>query len=318
MQYLQPAQATATDKKRTVHVLYGLSGNRSSFLGEFEISLKSVLMNSPIDSDFVVHIMADQNAYRSLAESFERTNITTWKTRNQVTIEAYNVEPHVKRWGQFLFEYWKDFPYFRHTIGAFFRLFVNEIVDENYVDQILYIDTDAVVTAQLDTLWVYANKKYMFIWGNDLRCSGFMIITVSRLKELWDLVRTPNFHKQIGHSVPDDQLIFRTINEHYPDLVGYLPKEWDVSLADGFMWKKTLNDHRPDGVGMIHLNGGGENGKNAFDDPGNIKLYKKDPGWGNANYYVRIPWSYAKFITESMNGGTEGHSLILHYNSSLR
>jgi hypothetical protein len=49
--------------RQSVHVLYGLSGNAPGLLREFEVSLKSVLLNAPIHSNLTIHITADQNAY---------------------------------------------------------------------------------------------------------------------------------------------------------------------------------------------------------------------------------------------------------------
>ena len=212
----------ASKQKRTVHVLYGLSGADSGFFSEFEISLKSVLMNSPLDSNLKVHIMADQEAYTALADSFERTQIATWTTRNQVTVETYNVQSNVKKWVQVIKEYLPSVGH--HTVGAFFRLFVQDVV-ESSVDHVLYLDTDVVVTAHLDSLWDYADKNYIFTYG-ELRCSGFVILTVARLNELWEIARKFDLVK-ISHTTKEsigDQLILKAINASYPELVGFSPK----------------------------------------------------------------------------------------------
>jgi hypothetical protein len=120
----QPSFVAIRQEKRTVHVLYGLSGDHSGFFSEFEISLKSVLMNSPLDSNLKVHIMADQKAYTALADGFDRIQIATWKTRNQVTVETYNVQTNVKKWQQAVREHLPTLG--RHTVGAFFFDFLRK------------------------------------------------------------------------------------------------------------------------------------------------------------------------------------------------
>ena len=42
-----------------LHVAFGLSGNHPGFLAEFQVALKSVLLNSPLERDLFVHILAD-------------------------------------------------------------------------------------------------------------------------------------------------------------------------------------------------------------------------------------------------------------------
>jgi hypothetical protein len=88
-------------------------------------------------------------------------------------------------------------------------------------------------------------------------------------------------------------------------------------VTDGKLYNGFLTGKRPDGVGMMHFNGGGSSKNNAFEN--NSSSYLNDPkhhaGWGNANYYIRLPWPYAKFITESMKEG-DGYPLVIHYNTT--
>merc|ERR1740124_1095864 len=83
-----------------IHVAFGLSGNHSGFLSEFEVSLKSVLLHTPLERNLSVHILADQDAYNSLPDIFNRTELSLWVTRNPVEIHAYDVTqdlPWLKR-----------------------------------------------------------------------------------------------------------------------------------------------------------------------------------------------------------------------------
>ena len=75
----------------TMHVGFGLSGNGTGFLSEFEVALKSVLLHAPLERDMHVHIIADQDAYQSLGEIFNRNGLSTWVTRNLIKIHAYDI-----------------------------------------------------------------------------------------------------------------------------------------------------------------------------------------------------------------------------------
>jgi hypothetical protein len=69
---------------------------------------------------------------------------------------------------------------------------------------------------------------------------------------------------------------------------------------------------------MMHFNGGSGSKESAFESKG---PFLNDPkhytGWGNANYYVRLTWPYAKFIIETMKEG-DGYPLEIHYNSTTK
>ena len=43
-----------------IHVAFRLSSNNPAFLFEFEVALKSVLLNAPLKRDWFVHMLADQ------------------------------------------------------------------------------------------------------------------------------------------------------------------------------------------------------------------------------------------------------------------
>lgn len=45
---------------------FGLSSNNPGFLFEFEVALKSVLLNAPLKRDLFVHILADQDSFQAL------------------------------------------------------------------------------------------------------------------------------------------------------------------------------------------------------------------------------------------------------------
>ncbi|KAL7523663.1 hypothetical protein ACHAXR_000278, partial [Thalassiosira sp. AJA248-18] len=64
-----------------INVAFGLSGDHPGFLSEFEVALKSVLLNAPMERNLHVHILADRDAFVSLDGIFNRTQLPTWVTR---------------------------------------------------------------------------------------------------------------------------------------------------------------------------------------------------------------------------------------------
>ncbi len=66
---------SSTPLHTTVNVVFGLSGNDSGFLAEFEVALKSKLLNAPLQSKLAIHIMADSSAYVALGLIFIRTGV---------------------------------------------------------------------------------------------------------------------------------------------------------------------------------------------------------------------------------------------------
>ena len=82
-------------KLSPIHVAFGLLGNHIGFLSEFEVALKSVLLNAPLERDLVVHVLADRDAYRGAGDVFDRTELSAWVTRNPIEVNVYNVMPQI-------------------------------------------------------------------------------------------------------------------------------------------------------------------------------------------------------------------------------
>jgi hypothetical protein len=174
-QQLQPPEV-GTDQaisssgrpSQSLNVVFGLSGNHPGFLSEFEVALKSVLMNAPLQSSLGIHVMADQQAYDALEEIFDRTEVRTWRTRVPITIHTYNVEPKLKEWQARMLKTMHQFSIETitggHTIGAFFRLFANEVVPDD-VKHALYMDADAILMANIEELWRHLNPDSLFHWA---------------------------------------------------------------------------------------------------------------------------------------------------------
>jgi len=66
----------------------------------------------------------------------------------------------------------------RHTIGAYFRLFANDVLPDT-VEHIVYMDTDVVVMTNLGDLWERIDRnatllpmgQRSFLWICGIQCS---------------------------------------------------------------------------------------------------------------------------------------------------
>jgi len=252
----------------TVNVLYALSGNHTGLLSELEVALKSLLMNLPMQSNLHVHIMADKYGYNGLDEIFQRTEIQTWKTRKPVTIRTYNVQPNVEKWQREVIMALEPLGISTaHTFGTFFRLFFHDVIGaDDDIEQVLYMDPDVVLMSNIESLFTGpTDPNILFQWGES-QCAGFLLLNVRKQNQILSLAKGIDFGKLIKTPLikgpPHDQFILKAINLTYPEKVGFIPREWDISIADG-IWrdKKVFVEKHPE-IGMIHFNGGWES-KNA-------------------------------------------------------
>lgn len=313
-----------------VHILYTLSGNHSGFLSEFIISLKSVLMNSPLDANLTVHVMADNPAYIGLKSLWNETNLNEWITRNQITIHVHDIETEISHYKNVnnetiinaIYHHLSNFneSFVRtkrfHTIGALFRLFPHYLLDTN-IHHILYLDTDVLMLNNLAEVWKYRDNDKVFQWGERSKCSGFLLINLKRFRnDFWNLSKTlldANKRRIYG-----DQELFRFFNNAYPHLVSYLPPEWDAhydtAWRDQNSRKRTLM-HYPRPC-FIHLNGGAKSKKSAFEVHHLVTSNKFSivTTWGIGKYYVNIPWEWARFhLKTQVNPSHEGHLIMVDY-----
>jgi hypothetical protein len=140
-----------------------------------------------------------------------------------------------------------------------------------------------------------------FLWGLS-ECAGFVILNLQKLDIIWELISQMdlNMLSEIEDDWISDQFVLRMINKTYPELVGVLPEQWDVSIAaKSKLWRGNLVDRRPDGVGMLHFNGGKSTTTSAYNTSNFILYDKFRHSWGIANYYVYLPWNWVQFIIES-------------------
>ena len=302
------------------HVLYGLDGNETGFLEELQVSLKSVLLNAPLDDPLEIHLLASETSYKQLDQIFQTTLLSSFQTRNQITIHAYNVQPLMKSWEKFMIQFfsthWNSTYNLAeqtraHTIGAFFRRFAHTVLPES-VGKILYMDNDAVLMANMQELWkdVAANNpNAMFHWG-EYACSGFMVLDNHRMQDIWNLAAKSNLS-----AMPEvrDQLMLQSVNASFPEEIGILPPAWDVSVANSiWQFNEDLVKIRPD-IGMMHFNGGRGDPGNAFqvhkyinpDTPRGLAHSDWRRTFHLASYYANMPWEWTRYWAKSMVGNSE-------------
>ena len=315
-----------------IHVSFGLSGNHTGFLSEFEVALKSVLLHAPLERSLHIHILADQYAYSILHSIFNRIElISTWTTRNPIEIHIYDVSP-AEEWleekivttmskGLKDDKFTVDYATGVHTIGCFYRLIAHKFLPSN-VKQLLYMDTDVVIMTNLEELWkeVESSTDSLFHWGIGM-CSGFIVLNVQHMEEIWSLAQSTNMRhvvKTYNQKQPADQLIFKSVNVTYPNEVNILSDGWDMSVT--LRWQKR---HLPyaekyPNVGMLHFNGGLSSKEAYFTKTGQDDwMVKFHDTWGIANYTVKLPWSWARYQSKSLiRSGMDGHLIQIHWNSS--
>jgi hypothetical protein len=161
------------------------------------------------------------------------------------------------------------------------------------------MDVDAVITANMEKLVLQMDTQYCFQWGA-VKCSGFMIVNLHKLQQVWDSAYTIDFSNasEAYEQGFTDQIVFTAIHDKFPHLVGKLSKEYDLNVANG-VWRdahsfaKTYSE-----LGMIHYNGGG-----SSKDPYFNHMYFVNPKFmheiGMPHYYVHFPWDWARSFSFS-------------------
>jgi hypothetical protein len=216
------------ERPRTLHVLYGLSGNKTAFMDEFVVSLKSVLLNAPVDSPMHVHLIVDDAAHSVLTNRiFPQLGLNGSIWRNSIVISLYPVSEQLK--GLHIRRIYESLPNRNVTVmkrvgsGALFRIFAHEILPADLdsggeegdkgAGTALYLDNDVVAFANLAEVMSLQDSKYMYQAGtsNDL-CSGFMVLNLRQFPAFFSYlsqVRPEHLGRQF-----DDQAMLNAVKRH--------------------------------------------------------------------------------------------------------
>jgi hypothetical protein len=297
--------------KKLIQVMYGIAGDGDDTLHEFEVSLKSLLMSSPTDSDLTIHLLTDKAAHNAIGDIFQRTKIASWSMRNQVTIETYNLESRVAEFTDFIVSRTRtdmNYSIAKHSIANYFGLLAYKVIKPS-TGFILNLDTDVIIMADLEALWKHVDESCQFQWASN---GGFVLFNLDREDEIWQHIgafKKVTSSKANGHI--GDQRLMDMVNISFPEKVATLPEEWYVTLSR-LKKKGRLQKLRRDGVGMMHLNGNQAVTESSFIATPQLRQKSEKDGWGLAKYYIDISWSWAKFLAESHREGDGFLINIIH------
>ena len=86
----QEIAAEPTTRGNAVFQQFELSGNNPGILSEFEVALKSILLNAPPKHDSFVNILADNTVFTALDDIYNKMELEKWVTRNQIKVHLYH------------------------------------------------------------------------------------------------------------------------------------------------------------------------------------------------------------------------------------
>lgn len=312
------SQITATmTTSKTVNIMFGMAGARDTFIDEWEVALKSILLNAPVDAALHLHIVANLVAVKAVESRILNAGIIGTLWRNPITITVYNVEDKTKEWRQFILQKIRGHRMdARVTLGGYYRLLAYKVIPPE-TGPVLYMDTDAVITTNLNDLWKLVDPSKVIQLSLAWICSGFMIMGMDKFDKFWEGIdNLPN----ITHG--GDQTLVTEFAKTYPDQIADLPSTWDANLGNG--WKHKSHwflKRRQEGAGFLHFNGYRPDDQTYFtkglmqycsDGCPRTPVGKQDfqNSWGLADYYVRVTWPWVKYFGASTIAfGHEGHAL---------
>ena len=314
-----------------VQVAFGLSGNHTGFLAEFEVALKSVLLNAPLERNISIHILADEDAFASLKGIFNRTELSTWLTRNPTEIHAYDVTPDVPQMVDEIYDVFKAHNSGLgwdqiHTLGTYYRLFLERYVSNTSAKHILYLDTDVVIMANLEALWELVERQQrnvLFHWGKNM-CAGFVVMNLQRINKILPLAKRSNYTDADGKVLDfHDQGILQAVNISYPNEVNVLPPGWDMTVTAIWQKKNQPYDKKFPNVGMLHFNGGGSSKHAYFElehpEQSFSTKFKLRDTWGNGKFYATLPWEWARYQAKSLvRPGSKGHPIQFFFSKGMQ
>jgi lipopolysaccharide biosynthesis glycosyltransferase len=319
--------------RRTLHVIHCLSGNDPSFIEEWEIGMKSVLVNAPLDSNLHIHLIADNNAAKEIDSIASKNKWAESVWRNEIEVIVHNVEDMVPSWKEFLTNKltnesnrgWMDK---RVGIGGYFRLLAHRVIVQyecknsgtscpdvvkRDLQDAVYMDVDAIIIANLNHLRDTSDKilrkakeegrqSPLWIWHGN---SGFIVLDLTRMEEMWEMVvKTPI--KDKGPKAKGDQSILSMVEQHYVNVTAIMPFTWSTHTGhDGFRAEpqqliKTRNE-----VGMLHFTMPKDFGNNFMDRGGTDKwcirsprCNHKDIAPGGDMHNVRSSWGLAEYYSK--------------------
>jgi hypothetical protein len=314
--------ARRIDQNRTMNVLFGMQGKSQVFIDEWEVSLKSILLNAPIDASLHIHIVANNAARVAVSEKIQKVGLEGTRWRNPVTITVYDVEKYQKEWTAFIQQKIRKGNEIdeRVTLGGYYRLLAFKVIPPS-IGPVIYMDTDVVILTNLNDIWKLVDREKVIQLATSWVCSGFMILHMDKFDLFWAKLDTV---PKITHG--GDQHLVKLFTRHFPESVGELPERWDAHLGNGFKaYPHLIVKQRPNGTGYIHFNGERPKRETFWAQglsqyctgvcekhPRVWKPYKRnfEGTWGLADYYIKVAWPWLLYFGRSTIGfDEEGHIL---------
>jgi len=319
-------ETTQKHEKETLHVLFGMMGTAESLYSAWEVSLKSILVNAPIDADLEIHVLCDEDAYGAVRQRIRDAKLRGSLWRNQITIHLYNVEAYNKQWREFLrTRLGHDDLDPRVSLGGYYRLLAYQVLAPRGVGLALYVDTDVIILANLNDLMRSMDDTKLFQGSATSFCSGFAVINMQRFHEFWESV------DGLGKVLVGDQDVMTAVLEAFPESYGSLPIEWARNMGNGYREfpHRILED--PNGIldagaaGMLHYQGGDSRpgDENYFSEGFGVYCDRTprcrdrekrrelvERSWGLGDFYTRLTWKWALYFGKStVSSGSDGFKL---------
>lgn len=265
---------------RTLHVVQCLSGNATAFIDEWEVNLKSILMNAPLDAHMHIHTIADGKAAAAVNKKLEIAQLNSTRWRNKLSMTITNVESQIKDWMQlleFVLKPENATSWFnkRIGIGGYFRLLAHDVIlnytsplDNADLRMAVYMDSDVVVLAglnhlisELDEIVAERGKDEngdpnypLWTWKDN---SGFMAMDLVNFERIWTLAKSLKREiKEDPYNKKSDQFILGKIQQKYTSEVGLMPDNWSVHIGHGYRkYPQSLFDTNKVDAGILHFTG---------------------------------------------------------------
>ena len=160
--------------RETFHVIQCLGGDAKGFLDEWEVNLKSILLNAPLDYNLNIHIICDEKACSAAKHRLIAASLNSTKWRNEIVIHVKNVQHEIQEKEEIIQKILgKAGATFdkRIGIGGYLRLFAPDFImqytNDMSLSNALYMDTDVVLLSNLNGLIhsVKENTNHTFIPG---------------------------------------------------------------------------------------------------------------------------------------------------------
>lgn len=312
---------------KTLHVLNCIhlnDKNKTGIIDEWEVNFKSVLSNAPLDNDLHIHVIANGDGSQMIKERIIATKlINESKWRNRISLTLYNAESKIKGWSEILKEKLRGHGTDKRvSIGGYFRLFAHTILEERGIDEVVYMDTDVVIIANLNDLvrsmntTHEENESIMWQYAKSVANSGFMVLNMKKFHHFWDLIsKLPQINSG------GDQALLAQVVEQWPSIYnGVIPDQWNVHLGHGYRRSPHELLYNREHVGMLHFTGA--YGDTYFEESidklcggkyhgarckGHLEEYHSS--WGLAEMYIRLPWKFLIFFAATkIPHGNDGFS----------